>query len=102
MVGQGEKLEKCLGRERPLLMLRQPRCGKPFWSVRGKFCSLARSATIPGMPTNRILSVVVAIVLSISIQRALAEEAAEGGKPLINKDMSGWKLKDSNNKETWK
>jgi hypothetical protein len=54
------------------------------------------------MPTKKILSIIVAIVLSVSLQRAFAEEAAEGGTPLINKDMSGWKLKDSNNKETWK
>ena len=54
------------------------------------------------MPTNKILSTIVAIVLSIFIQRAFAEEAAEGGKPLINKDMSGWKLKESNNTKVWK
>jgi hypothetical protein len=54
------------------------------------------------MPTNKILSIIVAIVLSFAIQRGFAQEAAEGGKPLINKDMSGWKLKDSNNTKTWK
>jgi hypothetical protein len=29
-------------------------------------------------------------------------EAAEGGKSLVTKDMSGWKLKDANNKDVWK
>jgi len=53
------------------------------------------------MRTNT-LSIIVAVTLSIFIHGALAEEAAEGGKPLINKDMSGWKLKDSNNTKTWK
>ena len=55
------------------------------------------------MRTNTILSFVLITSLSIFIQRTrAADEAAEGGKPLVNKDMSGWKLKDSNNTKTWK
>ena len=54
------------------------------------------------MRTNKILSLIVVATLSIFIQPAIAAEAAEGGKPLINKDMSGWKLKDSANTKTWK
>ena len=54
------------------------------------------------MRTNQILSFIVVLSLSIFAQRALAAEAAEGGKALITKDMSGWKPKDSNNTKTWK
>src|SRR5438093_13335877 len=54
------------------------------------------------MRTKIILSLILITGLSISIRRALAAEAAEGGKSLITRDMSGWKLKDSNNTKTWK
>jgi hypothetical protein len=54
------------------------------------------------MRNKQPLSIIVAVTLSFFIHRAFAEEAAEGGKPLINKDMSGLKLKDANNTKTWK
>ena len=56
----------------------------------------------PPMRTKTILSLTLVVALSFCIHHALAAEAAEGGKSLITKDLSGWKVKDSNNKNTWK
>jgi 3-keto-disaccharide hydrolase len=53
------------------------------------------------MRTKNILSLTLLISLSLFVTRALGE-AAEGGKSLITKDMSGWKLKDANNTQVWK
>jgi len=53
------------------------------------------------MRTKSILSLTLVIALSLFVQRAMAE-AAEGGKALITKDMSGWKLKDANATQVWK
>jgi hypothetical protein len=60
------------------------------------------SIQFPAMRTKTILSLTLVVALGVFVHRALAAEAAEGGKPLINKDLSGWKLKDSKNTGTWK
>ena len=56
--------------------------------------------TIPPMRTKIILSSILVVALGLGIHRALAAEAE--GKSLITKDLSGWKLKDSKNTNTWK
>jgi hypothetical protein len=49
------------------------------------------------MPTKTLLSLTFLTALSF-----FAAEAAEGGKSLIGKDLTGWKVRDTNNTNTWK
>jgi hypothetical protein len=53
------------------------------------------------MPTKSILALIVAFGLSVLQSTSVGADAAEGGKSLIGKDLSGWKLKDPNLDKTW-
>jgi hypothetical protein len=53
------------------------------------------------MPTKTILALLVALGLSLLQPISFAADAAEGGKSLIGKDLSGWKLKEPNLDKTW-
>jgi len=54
------------------------------------------------MPTKYKTLLIVALATAIFAAKSFAAEAAEGGKSLISKDLSGWKVKDPKNTTTWK
>src|SRR4051812_8985349 len=54
------------------------------------------------MPTKTKPALIVALVSAIFAAKSFAADAAEGGKSLVGKDLSGWKLRDAANTGTWK
>src|SRR5258707_704945 len=69
---------------------------------RGCSSFLSPSATIPPMATKTKTLLIVAIATALFSLNSFAAEAAEGGKSLIAKDLSGWKTREASNTNTWK